>query len=65
MKTSARDQALLDEIAGYFDMLASDSEAFASRRGFGSQTRNKIRAECWREAAEDIRSIQLVEEAQK
>lgn len=63
LQTSARDEALLEDIAGYFDMLASDSEAMA-RRGFGKRE-NSIRAKVWREAAEDVRSIKLVEETPK
>lgn len=59
MQTSARDEALLEDIAGYFDILASDSEAMA-RRGF-SKRENTIRAKVWREAAEDVRSIKLVD----
>jgi hypothetical protein len=59
MKTSARNQDLLNEIAQYFEILASDSEAMASR-GYDRKT-NKLRAEVWREAANDIRSIELVE----
>jgi hypothetical protein len=58
MHTSARDEALLEEIAQYFDTLASDSEAFA-QRGLGSKRDNLTRAACWRQAAEDIRGIRL------
>ena len=63
LQTSARDEALLEDIAGYFDILASDSEAMV-RRGYGKRE-NSIRAKVWREAAEDVRSIKLVEEAPK
>ena len=63
LQTSARDEALLEDIAGYFDMLASGSEAMA-RRGYGKRE-NSIRAKVWREAAEDVRSIKLVEETPK
>ena len=59
LKTDKRDEALLEDIAGYFDILASDSEAFAAR-GLDKR-RNSIRAQVWREAAEDVRSIKLVE----
>ena len=58
MRTDKRDEALIEDIASYFDMLASNSEAFAAR-GL-SKTRNKLRAEVWREAAADVRSIELV-----
>ena len=58
METDKRDDALLEDIAGYFDVLASNSEAFAAR---GMQKReNAIRAKVWREAAKDVRSIRLV-----
>lgn len=53
--TSARDYALLDEIAEYFDLLASDCEAMVQRRY--SKRDNAIRAQVWREAASDVRSI--------
>jgi hypothetical protein len=58
MQTTARDEALLEDIAGYFDILASDSEAMV-RRGLGKRE-NAIRAKVWREAAADVRSIKLV-----
>jgi hypothetical protein len=58
MHTTARDEALLQEIAEYFDMLASDSEEFAAR-GIGSKRENLCRAKVWREAASDVRSIRL------
>lgn len=58
MQTDKRDEALLEDIAGYFDILASDSEAFAAR-GLGKRE-NAIRAKVWREAAADVRSIKLV-----
>lgn len=58
LQTSARDEALLEDIAGYFDILASDSEAMA-RRGY-SKRDNTLRAKVWREAAADVRSIKLV-----
>jgi hypothetical protein len=58
LKTNKRDEALLEDIAGYFDILASDSEAMAAR-GFDKR-QNSIRAEVWREAAADVRSIKLV-----
>lgn len=58
MKTDKRDEALLEDIASYFDMLAGDSEAFASR-GW-SKRENTIRAKVWREAAADVRSIELL-----
>ena len=62
METDKRDEALLEDIAGYFDILASDSEAMVARQ-FGSKTDQKvsaIRAKVWREAAADVRSIKLV-----
>jgi hypothetical protein len=58
MHTSARDEALLAEIADYFDMLAADSEAFAARFSTGKRE-NLRRAKQWREAAADVRSIRL------
>lgn len=58
MQTSARDEALLEEIAVYFDILACDSEAFALS-GY-SKRANELRAKVWREAAADVRSIKLV-----
>lgn len=58
METSARDEDLIEDIARYFDMLASDSEAFANR--IGSKKENLRRAAQWREAAADVRSIKLV-----
>ena len=57
MHTTARDYALLEEIAQYFDMLASDSEAMA-RRGY-SKRENLTRAKVWREAAQDVLSITI------
>ena len=57
MNTTARDYALLEEIAQYFDMLASDSEAMA-RRGY-SKRENLTRAKVWREAAQDVLSITI------
>ncbi len=59
MQTKARDEALIEDIASYFDMLASDSEAFAARK-IGSKRENLLRAKCWRDAAADVRSIKLV-----
>lgn len=58
LKTSARDEALLEDIAQYFDILASDCEAMV-QRGYGKRE-NGIRAKVWREAAADVRSIKLV-----
>lgn len=58
MQTDKRDEALLEDIASYFDVLASDSEAMAAR-GL-SKRENSIRAKVWREAAADVRSIKLV-----
>lgn len=58
METDKRDEALLEDIAGYFDILASDSEAFAARNL--ARRENTIRAKVWREAAADVRSIKLV-----
>lgn len=57
LRTEHRDYALLDDIAGYFEVLASDCDAFA-RRGMDKR-RNGIRAKVWREAAADVRSITL------
>ena len=59
MKTTARDAALVEEIADYFDMLASDSDAFAAR-GY-DRKENTRRAAQWREAAADVRTIELIE----
>lgn len=59
MKTTARDAALVEEIAAYFDMLASDSEAMAAR-GYDKKE-NKRRAGQWREAAADVRTIELID----
>ena len=59
MQTDKRDEALLEDIAQFFDILASDSAAFAAR-GYDKR-KNLIRAECWRDAAADIRSIKLVQ----
>lgn len=58
MKTDRRDAELIEDIAGYFDMLASDSAAFAAR-GI-DRKENARRAAQWREAAADVRSIELV-----
>lgn len=58
MKTTARDEKLLDEIAKVFDVFASDNEALALR-GY-SRVANKARAAVWRDAIEIIRSIELV-----
>lgn len=58
LRTDKRDEALLEDIAGYFDILASDSEAMANR-GY-SKRENLTRAKVWREAAADVRSIKLV-----
>jgi hypothetical protein len=57
MKTTARDAALVEEIAAYFDILASDSEALAQR---GNKKENQRRAAQWREAAADVRTIELI-----
>ena len=62
MKTDARDEALLAEIADYFDTLSGDSEAFA-KRGMGRKSENLIRAKVWAEAAADVRSIELTPRA--
>lgn len=59
METKARDEELLEDIAAYFDILASDSEECA-RRGFGSKRENLARARCWKDAATTVRSIKLV-----
>ena len=58
LQTSARDEALLEDIASLFEIYASDSEAMAAR-GY-SKRDNAIRAKVWREAAADVRSIKLV-----
>ncbi len=58
LHTSARDEALLEEVAQLFDMYASDSEAMAAR-GW-SKRESTCRAKVWREAAADVRSIKLV-----
>jgi hypothetical protein len=57
MHTSARDEALLEEIARLFDIYAADCDALAAC-GY-SKRDSTIRAKCWREAAEDVRSIRL------
>jgi len=57
MQTDKRDAELLEDIARYFEMLASDSEAFAR---IGNKRENLTRAKVWREAAEDIRNIELI-----
>ena len=57
MHTKARDEELLAEIAGYFEMLAGDCEAMAAR-GLDKKSQ-LIRAKVWRDAAEDVRSIRL------
>ena len=57
MKTTARDEALLEEIAQYFDMLASDSQAFAR---ISAKRENLTRAKVWEQAAADVRSIRLI-----
>ena len=62
MKTSARDEKLVAEIGDYLDMLASDCEAFAAR-GMGSKSRNIARARAFRDAAEDIRAIEIIKGA--
>jgi len=62
LKTDKRDEALLEDIAGYFDILASDCDAMVAR-GL-SKRENTCRAKVWREAAADVRSIQLVEPSQ-
>ena len=59
--TSARDDALLKEIADYFEILASDCDAMV-QRGYGKRE-NGIRAKVWRQAAADVRSIKIVAEA--
>jgi hypothetical protein len=58
MKAVKRDAELIEDIAKYFDMLASDSEALAARRI--DRKENMRRAAQWREAAADIRTIELV-----
>lgn len=58
LQTSARDEALLEDIAILFDTYASDIEGMAAR-GY-SKRDNAIRAKVWREAAADVRSIKLV-----
>lgn len=60
MHTSARDEALLAEIADYFDILAGDCEAMA-QRGYGNKRENLTRAKVWRDAASDVRSIKLTD----
>ena len=57
MKMYKRDQELLEDIASYFDMLASDSVAMAMRNL--SKRHNLERAKVWREAAANVRSIEL------
>jgi hypothetical protein len=57
MHTTARDEALLGEIAALFEMYASNSDAMAAR-GW-SKRENLCRAKVWREAAANVRSIEL------
>jgi hypothetical protein len=58
LQTDKRDEALLEDIASFFDMLASDNEAMAARN---LQRRSNLeRAKVWRDAAETVRSIALV-----
>ena len=57
LRTEHRDYALLDDIASYFEILARDSEGMAAR-GMDKR-RSLIRAQVWREAAADVRSITL------
>ena len=58
LTTDKRDEALLEDLASYFDKLAGDNEAMAARN---LQRRSNLeRARCWRDAAETIRSIKLV-----
>jgi hypothetical protein len=58
MQTSAREEALVKQIADYLDLLASDCEAFAQRKL--DKRANTIRAATLRAAASDIREIKLV-----
>lgn len=58
LSTDKRDEALLEDIAGYFDILGGDNEAMAMR-GY-SKRENSIRAKVWREAADTVRNIKLV-----
>ena len=57
MHTDKRDYEVLDDIAGYFELLASDCDAMAAR-GYSGRI-NTERAKVWREAASDVRSITL------
>ena len=59
MKTDKRDKELLEDSASYFDMLAADSEAMAAKWKTGKRE-NKERAKVLREAAADVRSIELI-----
>ena len=45
---------VLARLAQNFDTYADDCDE-CTRRGMGSKTKNKHRAECWREAATDAR----------
>ena len=58
METSARDEALLNEIAQLFELYASDSRAMAAR-GYSKRV-NMARAVVWEEAAANVRSIRLM-----
>ena len=58
LQTSARDEALLEDIASLFDIYASDCDAMI-RRGIGKRE-HTIKARVWRDAAADVRSIKLV-----
>ena len=57
MKMYKRDQELLEDIAAYFDTLASAAE-FAAKRNLNKHN-NLERANVWRKAAEQVRSIEL------
>ena len=62
METDKRDEALLEDIAQYFEILARDSEEMVRR---GLQKRDStIRASVWRQAADDVRAVELVEAQQ-
>ena len=57
LKTDKLDEALLEDIAGYFDDLAAACEAMAAR-GYRKRE-HATRAKVWREAAADVRTIKL------
>lgn len=62
LETENRDEELLEEIARYFDFIASNLETFSAHRLAVKKDRKTapIRATALRDAAAYVRSIQLV-----